>query len=94
MAGNYGEIQIGAGSIEEALLKRQDVMVRLEALAPGRGKQLGDSGTVAEAVKEYELEQRLMIEQLKSLVRATEQFLQKADTTFTEADRKSARGME
>lgn len=71
-----------------------EVTARLEALSPGKGKQMGDSGSAAEAVTEYELKLRIIVEQLKSMVRATRQFLQKANSTFIEADAKSAHGME
>lgn len=94
MVGNNGEIQIEPGSIEEALLLLGELTARLEALSPGKDKQQGDSGYTGEAVKAYDLKMRIILEQLKTLVRATRQFLQKANNTFIEADVKSARGME
>lgn len=90
MAKKDNTIKISPDRIEEAIAGLNDLLSRLRALDADKDKLQGDSGTVAEEMKEYDRKLTMVIAQLKTLITFTIRFLQKMNNTFIETDQNIA----
>ena len=90
MAKKDNTIKISPDRIEEAIAGLNDLLSRLRALDADKDKLQGDSGTVAEEMKEYDRKLTMVIAQLKTLITFTIRFLQKMNNTCIETDQNIA----
>ena len=90
MAKIENTIKISPDRIEETIAGLNDLLSRLRALDADKDKLQGDSGMVAEEMKEYDRKLTMVIAQLKTLITFTIRFLQKVNNTFIETDQNIA----
>lgn len=90
MAKKDNTIKISPDRIEETIAGLNDLLSRLRALDADKDKLQGDSGTVAEEMKEYDRKLTMVIAQLKTLITFTIGFMQKVNNTFIETDQNIA----
>lgn len=85
-------IRIAPECIEKTIASLKILRIRLEALDADKDKLAGDAGYMSEAMQLYDKTLSMIISQLKTLIDFTQEVLQKANSSFIEADEKMARG--
>lgn len=86
-------IRIAPERIEESISLLKDLKERLRALDADKDKLQGDCGCVSGKMQEYDRTLTMVIAQMKTLITFTVSFLQKANSTFAETDRRISKGM-